>query len=452
MERSPAVTPLLRLRPFAWKVIGWYLPAVAFALAAFLFVHEFTGDGGHQPPPTTVDPAHAGRLAANIAFFENRVHDAPDYLSYNRLTGLYLQRLRETGDTADLRRAETSALASLARVPGDYSGLVLLAQVRIAQHDFAAAEPLARQALELRPALPDAHAVLGDALMALGRYDEAGDAYAVALDRAPGAATFAREATFAEVRGNVALAEQYWKAAIDADRSDAPESSAWARVQLATLYFNSGRLDAARTQLDTALRVYPGYFLAQAGLATVAAAKGDDARAIALYTAANERVPQPANIAALADVYAHAGKPREAAAQAELLHAIGQLLEANGVRNELTLILFDLDHGGDIPATLEHARVAYEDRPSLEAADVYAWALYRAGRFDEARAKAEEALRLGIRDPRYLFHAGAIAFAQGDFVAARGWLQQVRDLNPTFSVLHAPEAADLLTRAKERAR
>ncbi|HMS58305.1 MAG TPA: hypothetical protein PKA49_05565, partial [Tepidiformaceae bacterium] len=68
------------------------------------------------------------------------------------------------------------------------------------------------------------------------------------------------------------------------------------------------------------------------------------------------------------------------------------------------------------------------------------------------RAMAEVALSRGTREPLFLYHAGAIAFAQGDDGAAAGWLQQVRDLNPAFSVQHQDEAARLLAQTKERAK
>jgi tetratricopeptide (TPR) repeat protein len=124
--------------------------------------------------------------------------------------------------------------------------------------------------------------------------------------------------------------------------------------------------------------------------------------------------------------------------------AIGQLFDANGVRNDLTLTLFALDHGQATPDALERARIAYEDRPSLAAADVYAWALYRAGDFAAARQHAEEALRLGTKEPLYLFHAGMIANAQGDTAAAISYLASARKLNGHFSVAFAGEAATTL--------
>lgn len=433
--------------PLRSRWISQFVPMAAVAVAAFLIIRSLAGSDSITSLSARVDPDHGERLTANIAFFEERVTETRDSLSYNRLTGLYLQRVRETGDTSDIKRAELSATKSLEVAPGEYSGLINMGLLRIAQHDFRAAQNVAQEAVALIPTRPDAYAILGDAEMALGNYAAASEHYGFFLEKAPGFSAFSRQAALAELRGNLPLAEQFWKAAIDADRADVPENSAWARVQLGTFYFTTGRLKESKAEFERALEVYPGYAAAVAGKARVAAARGDDDEAIELYRLATATVPQPDYVAALGDALQRAGKSAEVERQFALMGAIKTLFKANGVRSDLTLILFELDHGRDAAALAAEARLAYEERPSVAGADLYAWALYRAGRLDEARRLSDEALAQGTQDPMLLFHAGTIAFAQGDLEAARGRLEAVKKLNPEFSVLHAAEAADLLRRA-----
>lgn len=446
MERAPGRTlPSAGRQPLRWRVIGQYLPMAAFGLAAFLIARSVTGGDGTTSPLVTVDAAYSERLAANIAFFEERVAETNDSLSYNKLTGLYLQRVRETGDVSDVGRAELSATKSLEVAKGEYSGLINLAMVRIAQHDFEAAAVLAAQAMERAPGRADAYAILGDAQMALGLYDEAGANYRAYLEQAPGFSAFARQAVLAETRGNVDVAAQFWESAIAADGLvDSPENASWARFQLANLRFANGDLEAAESEYERALKLFPGYTHALAGLGRVAAAREEYGEAARLYAQATANVPNPEYIAALGDVYMKSGRADKAAERYALMGAIGQLFAANGIQNDLPLILFDLDHGRATQETLERARLTYERRPSLAAADVLGWALFRSGRFDEARKLANEALRLDTKDAMYLYHAGMIANAQGDTEASRELLSRALALNPEFHVLAAGEARQTL--------
>jgi len=417
---------------------------LALVVAAFLIVRNVNEGGGTPASLTTIDPQHAQQLNANIAFFEERVVETKDSLSYNKLTGFYLQRFRETGDTADIRRAELSATKSLEAARDDYAGRVNLALVKIVQHDFTAALDLTTKAKDEIPTRADAYAILGDAQFALGKYAEATESYKFYLDNAPGFGASVRQAALAEIRGNVALAEQFWQAAIRAEEVSGPENAAWARVQLGNLYATNGEQGKAKREFEDSLRTYPGYHLAQAGLARVAAASGDYAGAITLYQQATARIPTLEFVVALGEVFERAGRPQEAARQYALVGAIGELLTAAGVRSDLSLILFELDHGANLAGQVDVARRAYEERPSVNGADIYAWALFRAGRCDEARAKSDEALRLGTLEPILYFHAGMIAEKQGDTERAKTLLRKAIATNPSFSLRFENEARETL--------
>ena len=446
MERVPGrpFTSRLSLH-WSWRRITWQiLPVAAIALGAFLLARGPGNGEGTTSPSARVDAQYEQRLAANIEFFETRVQETHDSLSYNRLVSLYLQRLRLHGDTSDVVRAELAATKSLEVAPKAYSSVISMALVRLAQHDFEEVLVLAHRAQELRPGEPDALAISGDANMALGRYDEAGADYSQFLDKAPGFSAFSRKATYEEALGNLAIAEQFWQAAIDSTRLDSPIDSAWARVQLGTLRAKNGDLKGAQSEFDMALKVFPGYTLADAGLAQVAAMRGDFDESLERFARVTVAYPSPIFVAEYAEVAQRAGKTTIAEQQAALMGAIGELFEANGIKNDLTLILFRADHGVVDDALVASARAAYEARPSLAAADTYAWTLYRAGRFDEAQKYADEALHLGTKEPLYLFHAGMIAKARGDNATARDHLEAALELNPNFHPLFAPEAKQAL--------
>ncbi|MGD9933617.1 MAG: tetratricopeptide repeat protein [Dehalococcoidia bacterium] len=434
-----------------WTAATMHVPMILFALAAFLFVRSAMGGGDASPLPiATAGPDYATLRDADIAFFEARVVETRDSLSYNRLVSLYLQRYRERGDVADIGRAEIAALRSNEAATGNYGSMVALASVRLVQHQFTEAESLSRTAAEQRPGLADAYAIRGDALLAMGRYDEAETAYRVVLEKAPGPAAFARLASAAELRGNTPLAEQFWMAAIDSETQ--PEPAAWASVQLGHLSFVLGDLGAAEAAFRQALAAFPNYPHALAGLGKVEAARGRWDRAEEYLTAATGFAPNIDYVGTLGDVLLLGGQSQAAERQFALVAAITNLEEANGIREDLTALMFALDHGRPTPEVVEAARRAFELRPSIAAADTYAWALYRTGDFEAAWTRIQMARATGKRDPQLAFHAAAIASARGDAETARRLMNELDGLNARFAPVYEVEIAQLRATLQDGAR
>ena len=73
-----------------------------------------------------------------------------------------------------------------------------------------------------------------------------------------------------------------------------------------------------------------------------------------------------------------------------------------------------------------------------------AWALYKAGKPEEAVAPMTEALRLGTKDAKLFFHAGMIYRSLGQADRAREFLARALSTNPRFHLLHAPMAERIL--------
>ena len=153
-------------------------------------------------------------------------------------------------------------------------------------------------------------------------------------------------------------------------------------------------------------------------------------------------------MAALGDVYRASGRDDEAQRQYDLVAAIDSLYRANGIDTGLEMALFLSDHRsaeGGIDEAIARARAVYQARPgSIRAADALSWALYKAGSYDEALVYSKEAVRLGTQDAMLLFHAGMISYRAGDQEAARDFLARALEVNPSFSVLYAEEAATML--------
>ena len=375
-----------------------------------------------------------------VAKLERRVAVSPaDGDTLTLLGFAYQQRARETGDPAYFSRSD-GAFRRAAAVGAD-EGLVATgrATLAVSRHRFRDALPLARRALRLDPENPTAYGALGDALANLGRYRQAFRAFDRMAELAPSVGSYARIAYARELLGRPRAAAEAAQLALYLDVA-VPEHRAAVLVQLGSIRFNEGRLREARAAFVDARRAVPGYVRAVAGLARVEAVEGKYLRAIDRLRGVVDALPLPEYAIWLGDAQRAAGRVAEARETDELVGAIERLLAANGVRTELQTALFDLDHGRRVGQALERAQLAYANAPSIQSADVLAWALTRNGRCAEALVASKRSLRLGTRDALFFFHRGMIERCLGHGAAARTWFRRALAANPHFSLRWAPVA------------
>lgn len=388
-----------------------------------------------------------------VATLQEFVRSRPEEArGYTMLGAAYLQKARETADPTYYTKAEGLLSQAMALNAEDADTLTNLGELALARHQFADALRWGERSRALNGYKARTLGVIADAQVELGRYEEAVATVQRMVDLRPDLSSYVRVAYLRELRGDVDGAIEAMR---DAAAAGAPagENTAYVQVQLGHLYFNSARLDEAEHEYNAALRTYASYKPAQAGIARVRAARGDLAGAIALYQDVVAVMPLPEFVIALGDVYRAAGQPAEAARQDELLRAMSALYAGNGVDLDLELALHQADRGLDPTGAAERARLALAARPSIRVADTLAWALYSAGQYAEARAASRQALRLGTRDALLHYHAGMIAARLGDRPAAIDALRTALEINPHFSVVHAPAAQHTLAalRAAETA-
>src|SRR5262249_12497697 len=162
---------------------------------------------------------------------------------------------------------------ALKQSPNDLIATLGLGSLELSRHRFGEALRLGKRALVLSPSTAAGYGVVGDALVELGRYDEAFRAFGTLARLKPGLAAYARISYARELRGD-------WDGALSAMRLAAtaaigsPEPTAWAHVQIGKLYWNRGRLAPASREYRAALRALPGYPSALDALAQVEAARG----------------------------------------------------------------------------------------------------------------------------------------------------------------------------------
>ena len=366
-----------------------------------------------------------------------------DWQSYSQLGLAYLQKARETGDPSYYQKVEEALNKTLEHQGDDYVTVSAMGALALARHQFHSALEWGERARQLDPDRTYAYGVIADAQIELGQYAEAIETLQTMVDLRPDMSSYSRISYIRELHGDTYGALKMMQAAVDGGVPNL-ESTAWTRTQLGNLYFNTGNLEQDELEYVQTLNDRPGYIYALAGLGRVRAAQGKTGEAIELLTEATNVMPLPEFVITLGDLYQANGQTDAAQRQYSLVGAIEQLYRSNGVDMDMEIALFNADQDKDLAANAESAREAYANRPSIHAADVLAWALYKAGNYEEAKSYSQEALHLGTKDALKLFHAGMIAYRLGENVQAQEYLKQALTINPHFSILYSDEAQTTL--------
>jgi tetratricopeptide (TPR) repeat protein len=394
-----------------------------------------------------IPPAGGSASGSAVRDLEAAVRVRPrDADALVQLGFAYQLRWRETGDASYLPLSETALERALRARPNDPNGVLGLGSLALIRHEFRSALAFGRRAQRLLVGSARPYGVIGDALVELGRYRAAFAAFERMVSLRPSLASYARIAYARELTGDRRGAEAVMQLALEAAGGQ-PESTAWGLVEISKLDLALGRLDRAERLAREAEEALPGYPAARIQLARVEAARGQDEAAIADAREAVAALPTQQGVALLADLLDRAGRPAGARAQQRVVGVIERVLRASGVRLDLESAVYRADRHIRPNETVELARRARADRPSIYGDDALAWALARAGRCAEALPWARRAIRLGTQDPILYFHLGYAEGCAGDRVAMRAAYARALELSPRFSVRWAPVALKALGRS-----
>ncbi len=358
----------------------------------------------------------------------------PDAELYYRLSDLYIQKGRQTGDITYFNLASTSLREALSLQPDLEAAHRHLAYVLYTIHDFAGAATEATRAIQLDSRDSNAYGVLGDAQLETGKYKDAANSYARMSEIKDDLYSYSRRSGLETIMGENDAAVADLKRAIAAgiQSSEPPEGVAWAQVRLAEDLFLMGKLEDANAMGTAALKTYPGYHRAFAVLGQVSAAQGKLDQAADFYRRAIAVIPLPQYAAALGDVYAKLGRQKDAQEQRQLVEFIARLNVLNKVLYNRVLVDYYADHDIDHQQALDLAAGEFQIRQDIYGHDALAWALYRDGKADAALPHIISALRYQTSDARLYFHAGMIYAALGRNAQARAMLKRAFAINPHF--------------------
>jgi tetratricopeptide (TPR) repeat protein len=389
-----------------------------------------------------------GRSASTDALvqrYANAARRSPDDpQAFAQLALAYMQKERETTDVQYYSLTDRAASRALQLDPSNGTAISAEAWVAMGEHDFARAATIATAALQNNASNPEMLGNLGDAEANLGNYPAMTTAYQKMVDAKPGLTSYNRAAYVRWLNGDLRGAVRYMLLAIRVG-STQPENVAWCESELGDYLFADGAVLPAAAEYRAALKAFPHYARALAGLATTQAAIGNTKAAEKLYREAISIVPLPQYLTSLGDLQASLGDRAGAARQYATIHLIEQLFAINHVRYGVEEAQFDAEHNQNLTSALKIAERETQTRHDYLAEDTLAWALYKNGQYSEAWKAESSAMRLGTRLALLDFHAGMIQAKLGHLVEAQSFLHNVLMVNSHFNPLDAPVArAELL--------
>ena len=384
--------------------------------------------------------AEAARRDADIAFYTKRAtEDTAGAFDRSQLAMLYLGRSRATGDFNDVVKAESLARNSLAlRSSHNIETFVPLISSLLSEHRFNEARDYATQLAESEPGEDSYRGILGEVDLEVGDYNGAAKAFASLSAKSRANLGIApRLARWVEIRGNSTLARQILyrtEKMADSTRDQLTrEQLAWFHLRVADIELRNGRLRGAEKAIRAGRAVLPSDYRLLAAEARLASVRHDWQRAISAGDSSVAVVLDPATLGLIGDAYAALGNSAKAE---EYIRTMEVAVTQQPGAYHRAWSLFLLDHGRRIPEVTAKIQEELKTRRDIYGYDLLGWAMYKQGRYADARAALQTALSQGTQDAVIFYHAGMVERAAGRAAAARASLERAMAINPYFDATH----------------
>ncbi len=403
-------------------VVFKYNAGVKNEVVAFYPIKERTGGAAALPEWAAIKTKGADLVRI--------VRETPeDTKSALALATLYIQEARVTGNYAYYDKAATKYIDDiLKREPKNFEALVLKALLQLSQHHFSEALITAETARAINPHNAFIYGIMVDGSVEMGTYKKAVEYADRMISIRPDLRSYARVAYLREIHGDYTGAIEAMKLAVDAG-SYGDEQTAWAEVQLAKLYENTGDIKNAEMHYTIALDQRRGYGLALAGLGSIAAINNEYDKAIRLYGQADSALNDYGIKESLAKLYMIKGDTKKANAIINTI--INDLTKASEEGEESINHHADKELSSvyllknDPDKALKHALAEYSRRPdNIDVAQTVGWAYYKNSEAKKAIPFIEKALGTNSKNPVLLSQAGLIYAAVGNKNKAKNFLQQ----------------------------
>lgn len=388
------------------------------------------------------NPSQKEAFQQEIAFYQQRLAvDSRSGLNRAALAGVYLKMARATGEGGWFLLAEQAAQRSIADLPFDNKGaLLVLARIAEARHDFPTALRFAKQ---VGFDNEDAIAISVTSHLAMGKVSEASIAAETLVNRIPNLGSLTLRALVRESQGRDAEVLQDFREAMRAEEPGEVAGSARVRSLLGRFYARRGQFVQAKALFLEALRLVPRYPLALIYLADLETRSGNYREAEGNYSKVSAYSGQAATVfdrtvdrgmARVKELQGDAIASRRLLDKAEAGLRQEQVSGGFGHRRDLASLLLEKGRSPDVTEALALMQQEVKIRRDALTLDTLAWALSSAGEWEKADRVMAEILRSGIRDAGIFYRASAIARNLGKDAESRAYLQKAKEIDPSFDV------------------
>lgn len=342
-----------------------------------------------------------------------------DHQQYLKLAEVFLTEARVTGEHGHYYPA---ALAMLDQVlqreiaPSDlrFRALSLKASALLSQHEFELAFQVARAALRLNTYNAQIYGILTDALIELGRYEEAVQMADKMVSIRPDLRSYARISYLREIHGDIPGAIAAMQMAVDAGYPGT-EQSAWAGLTLGKLYQLYGQADKANRVYQRVLSERPGYPFGLAAVAELKAASGDTEEAERLLEKAREIVPEVGFYGQLAKLYQKQNRNPEMEAIFQDIQLMLQDDVNSGHNMNLEYARFHFEMTKDYAKALAFAQKELFNRPgNIDVNRIVAMIYYEMEDYQAAEKYLAAASSTQSVHPELLCLRGLLALQRGE--------------------------------------
>lgn len=332
-----------------------------------------------------------------------------------KLALAYMQEGRVTGESGYYDALAFKMINDVLKVePENFEALSCKAALQASAHQFSDALETANIAIKINPYNANIYGVKCDALVELGKYDDAIATCDKMVSVRPDIRSYSRISYLREIVGDYSGAKEAMNLALSSGYPGM-EQTEWVRVYLGRLHEITGNTQEAEMYYKQAIQNRSFYAPALVGLARIERSKKNYSVAISYYKQAIELMHDYSFHQALGELYTLTNDKEKAGVEYQkaldiLINHKHPTSEENGVGHnvdrELALVYLSMNENEQ---ALNSAIIEYEHRPeNIDVNEVLAWTYYKTNDNKRSLSHLLKALKTKSNNAELWYKAGLI--------------------------------------------